>query len=208
MRRTADGLEFLLPADVRAQLDLATLVVCSTELPHPTQRHAETDLLYSLRTRSGGEALIYVLFEHQSSFDSTMPLRLLRYMVRIWEQWRDSHPEARLLPVIVPIVLHHGDAAWRAPPELAAMIDASPEMLEATRPWVPHFRFILDDLAALSLDALGASEASHLQARSPPDRGHAGRVLPSRTQKHLYPALDRAPYAPRGRHGTQYVICS
>jgi hypothetical protein len=42
------------------------------------------------------------------------------------------------------------------------MIDASPEMLESTRPWVPHFRFILDDLAALSLDALGSRGLSEV----------------------------------------------
>ena len=115
-----------------------------------------------MRTRAGGEALIYVLFEHQSSFDATMPFRLLRYMVRIWEQWREDHPVARLLPVIVPLVLHHGDAAWRAAPELTAMLDASPELLDATRPFVPHFRFILDDLAALSLDALSSRGLSEL----------------------------------------------
>ncbi len=121
-------LELVLPATVREQLDLSTLVVRPGSFSDPTQRHAETDLLFSVRTRSGGEALIYVLFEHQSSFDAAMPLRLLRYTVRIWEQWRESHPQARLLPVIVPIVLHHGDAAWRAAPELTAMLDANPEL--------------------------------------------------------------------------------
>ena|SRR5258706_8955784 len=43
---------------------------------------------------------------------------------------------------------------WQAAPELGTMLDASPELLEATRPFLPHFRFLLDDLAVLSLDAL------------------------------------------------------
>jgi len=155
-------IELVLPAAVREQLDLSTLVVRPGSFSDPTQPLAEADLLYAVRTRAGGEALIYVLFEHQSSFDATMPFRLLRYMVRIWEQWREDHPVARLLPVIVPIVLHHGDAAWRAAPELTAMLDASPELLDASRPFVPHFRFILDDLAALSLDALSSRGLSEL----------------------------------------------
>ena len=36
------------------------------------------------------------------------------------------------------------------------MLDASPELLEASRPFLPHFRFLLDDLAVLSLDALSS----------------------------------------------------
>ena len=142
----------MLPPDVRAQLDLATLVECSGTFIDPALQHSQADLLFSLRTSIGGEALVYVLFEHQSSFDPTMPFRLLRYMVRIWEDWQKRHPAAATLPVILPLVMHHGDTAWSAAPELASMLDASPAMLDATAPFVPHFRFILDDLAALSVE--------------------------------------------------------
>ena len=41
-------------------------------------------------------------------------------------------------------------------------IDASPALLEATRPFQPHFRFLLDDLALLSLEDLASRVASEL----------------------------------------------
>ena len=102
--------------------------------------------------------LLYVLVEHQSSFDPRMPLRLLRYVLGIWEQWEEKHPGAKLPPV-VPVVLHHGDDRWHAAPELASMLsmlDAGPELLAAVGPYQPLFRFILDDLSALSVEAVAA----------------------------------------------------
>jgi hypothetical protein len=47
-------------------------------------------------------------------------------------------------------------------PELASMLDASAELLEATRPFVPHFRFVLDDLAALSPAAVSSRSIAAL----------------------------------------------
>ncbi len=151
-------LELVLPAEVRAQLDLATLRVSQGSFVDEELRQAHTDLLYAVRSRTGRQALVYVLFEHQSSFDALMPLRLLRYIVRIWEQWLRDHPGSSTLPVVVPVVLHHGSGGWRAAPELAAMLDAGPELLEAARDYLPLFRFVLDDLGGVSLDSFSSAK--------------------------------------------------
>jgi predicted transposase YdaD len=71
-----------LPPEVQAHLDLATLKVCPGSFVDDELRDAHPDLLYTTHTRGGGEALVYVLLEYQSTFDARMPLRLLRYMVR------------------------------------------------------------------------------------------------------------------------------
>jgi hypothetical protein len=39
-------------------------------------------------------------------------------------------------------------------PEFETMFDAGPALLEAVRPFQPQFRFLLDDLAIVSLDEL------------------------------------------------------
>jgi predicted transposase/invertase (TIGR01784 family) len=148
-------LEFVLPPAVRTHLDLATLEVCPGSFVDDELRHAHTDLLYRTRTRSGAEVLVYVLFEHQSTFDPRMPLRLLRYVVGVWEAWEREHPGLKL-PVVIPVVLSHDPGGWLAPPEFASMLDASPDVLAAMRPYLPLFRFVLDDLEAVSLDALAA----------------------------------------------------
>jgi len=151
-------------ADVRRELDLATLEVCPGSFVDEELRHAHADLLYTTRTAEGREALVYVLFEHQSSFDARMPFRLLRYMVRIWERWLVEHPSSSTIPVVLPVVLHHGQAGWQAAPDLASMLDASPQLLEAARPYQPLFRFVLDDLADVAAESL-ASRALHAFGR-------------------------------------------
>ena len=65
-------------------------------------------------------------------------------------------PPPGKLPVVLPIVLHHDVDAWRAAPEFASVLDAGPELLAAVGPFQPLFRFVLDDLAPLSLEALSS----------------------------------------------------
>jgi|GEM_PF-2622265 len=107
------------------------------------------------------EGLVYVLAEHQSTFDRRMSLRLLRYLVRIWEAWERDHPGAPL-PVIIPVVLCHDPGGWREATELSSMLDASPELLSAVRAFVPLFRFVLDDLESHSLEALASRKLHDL----------------------------------------------
>jgi predicted transposase/invertase (TIGR01784 family) len=149
-------LEHMLPSALRAQLDLRELDVVPGSFVDEELRHAHADLLYRTRAARGGDALVYFLFEHQSSFDALMPLRLLRYVVRVWERWLADHPGSSSLPVVVPMLLHHGPNGWQAAPELASLLDAPPELLEAARPYLPLFRFLLDDLGATSLEELSS----------------------------------------------------
>jgi predicted transposase YdaD len=60
----------------------------------PELRETETDLLFTARLRTGRSLLLYVLLEHQSTVDRWMALRMLRYVVRQLEHWRQEHPES------------------------------------------------------------------------------------------------------------------
>jgi predicted transposase/invertase (TIGR01784 family) len=150
-------LELLLPDALLEYLDLATLVVRPGSFVDDELRHAHTDLLYVVRTHGGATALVYVLMEHQSTFDARMPLRLLRYMVRVWEAWEREHAGAKL-PIVIPVVLCHDPGGWRAAPAFASMLDASSELLAAVGPFQPLFRFVLDDLGSLPLEILASRE--------------------------------------------------
>jgi len=117
-------------------------------------RHA--DLLFSVAWRDGGEALVYLLFEHQSTSDDRMAFRLLRYLVRIWERWLAEHPRAERLPVIVPVVLYHGDQAWSAPLAFNALFDIPAAVRPALAPHLVQFTYLLDDLSEVPDDQLRA----------------------------------------------------
>ena len=107
----------------------------------------QTDLLYRVRLANGGQAYIYFLFEHKSYPDPLVALQLLRYMVRFWE--RQVKENDSLAPVI-PLVIYHGEKAWRGPTEFLALLDPP----EALRPYLPSFRYHLSDFSPLSDEAI------------------------------------------------------
>lgn len=67
----------------------------------------QTDLLFQMRLREGGEFLAYVLVEHKSAPDRLARLQLLRYMAQVLVRW---HRENKRLPLppVVPLLAHHG----------------------------------------------------------------------------------------------------
>lgn len=101
-------------------------------------RASETDLLFSARI-AGQEAMVYVLFEHQSTRDPRMMLRLLRYMSRIWESLTPRYPSPSKLPPILPVVLFQNAETWDIPASLAELLDIPPDHEQALRPFIPDF---------------------------------------------------------------------
>jgi predicted transposase/invertase (TIGR01784 family) len=83
------ALRAVVPAAVAETLDWPSLAPCAGNFVDPVLRERYTDVLFSVAWRGGGDALVYVLFEHQSTSDPWMAFRLLRYLVRIWSAgWR------------------------------------------------------------------------------------------------------------------------
>src|SRR5580698_8739293 len=115
---------------------------------HLAQHHS--DLLFSLRLKTGDPALAYVLLEHKSSPDSGTPLQLLRYIVRILAKWYDEH-ERLPLPVVLPLVAHQGPEVWTFS---TAFIDLFGSVPEPLRPYLVSFRHVLVDLPRIRDDAL------------------------------------------------------
>jgi predicted transposase YdaD len=76
----------VLPPELSCSFDWDTLSLLSGEFVDPQFAHLHSDLLFSVQLGSD-TACIYLLFEHQSRVDVGMPLRLLRYMTRIWERF-------------------------------------------------------------------------------------------------------------------------
>ena len=93
-------LRAVVPPVLAEALDWQTLTLRPGSFVDAALMHQHTDLLYSARWCNGGEALVYFLFEHQSTppTEGLMAFRLLRYQDRIWERWRVDHPKAKTLP--------------------------------------------------------------------------------------------------------------
>jgi len=141
-RRAAEVLRAVLPSQVVRRIDWSTLEHKSGSFIDDQMRGRHVDLLFSA-VIDGRTVQLYLLFEHQSTYDPTMARRLLRYMDRIWDAL--TPPDATQLPGILPIVLYHGEKPWSGAPEFHAMFDLPSECA----PFVPQFQFVLVDLTAL-----------------------------------------------------------
>jgi predicted transposase YdaD len=145
-RHAAGELRLVLPAALTARIDWQTLALEPGSFVDAELGERHCDLLYRAAV-DGRTALIYLLFEHQSEADPLMPLRLLRYVLRVWDRWLSSHKKAQKLPAVLSLVLHSGSRPWSAPSELLQLIDLDGELLQAAAPYLPGLRFLLDDLA-------------------------------------------------------------
>ena len=149
-------LRAILPPVLTEALDWQTLTLRPGSFVDAALTHQHTDLLYSVMWRDGTQALVYLLFEHQSTSptEGLMALRLLGYQDRIWQRWRTDHPKSKTLPMIIPIVMYHGVTPWSEPRAFDALLDVPPDLRPAVEPYLVRFTYVLHDLSKISDDDL------------------------------------------------------
>lgn len=158
----------LVPPALFAEMLTETVELVPGSFVDEELRQTHSDLLFQSSLRGGGEALIYLLFEHQTTLDRRMPLRMLGYMLRIWKKWESERSAAEIehYPMIVPLVLYQGEGEWTVRRSFHEML--SPELLalSGVKELVPDFRIIVDELSQLSDEVIlgRAGEAVQMAA--------------------------------------------
>jgi predicted transposase YdaD len=149
-------LRAIVPAVLAEALDWSTLTLRPDSLVDSALSRQYTDLQYSAKWRDGDEVLVCFLFEHQSTppTEGLMGLRLLGYQVRIWERLRLDRPNAKKLPMIIPIVMYHGEKLWPEPRSFDALLDVPDGIRPAVEPYLVRFAYLLHDLSRISDDEL------------------------------------------------------
>ena len=161
---TAAGfLSAYLPEALAAAIDWPALQLEAGSFIDSQFRHHESDLLFRAPV-SGSEVFIYCLFEHQTREDPWIALRLLRYMVCIWEVWLKKSP-GMPLPVILPVVLAQNDRAWKTLPAFSAMFDLPESLAGEMGPFIPDFLFRLVQLSEIPFDAIRGTPAGIMVLR-------------------------------------------
>ena len=160
----ASFLEARLPAPLRRALHWPTLKRHPDSFVTPDLRGAASDLLFEVSYAEPGADTaplwLYLLFEHQSTPDFWLRLRLLGYCCRIWERDRQVHKEARHLRPILPLVFYQGPTGWRPSRQFA---DLFPTAVRDW-PWLPRFEHLLFDQTQVSPEqAAGSVRARLLQ---------------------------------------------
>jgi len=134
-----------LPKKVVEKIDWRTLKISKETFVTSEMKDRFSDLLYMARMR-GNLIYIYILFEHQSTVDFWMGLRLLRYMLEIWELFREQNPDENKLPKIFPMVLYHGKNKWNVKTNFIDLFNDTDDFEK----YIPDFHYELNDLSSIS----------------------------------------------------------
>jgi len=106
-RALASELASVLPSAVVGCLDLDGLEIVPGSFSDADLRASHSDILARVPAASTGEVFVYVVFEHQSTPDPSMPWRMYCYLAQVWTRLKRDDPSPGS-PVVIPIVLHHG----------------------------------------------------------------------------------------------------
>jgi len=135
-----------LSADIVPHIDWSTLRVESGSQIDAEFSASSSDLLYTVRL-GGEDAYIYVLFEHQSTEDPWIALRLLSYMAGICKNHVRKAPAAGMrLPLILPLVLAQDNKPWKTSTRFADLVQAPESLAGAIQKHTPDFEFQLVEL--------------------------------------------------------------
>jgi len=127
------------------RVDFSTLQPYKSSFVSDRLRKRRSDVVW--RVRLHDEWLyVFIVLEFQSKPDTFMALRVLAYVVLLYQdivrKERDVRTGKQKLPPILPMVLFNGSETWRASTEVADLIQRVPGGLEG---YLPSFRYLLID---------------------------------------------------------------
>jgi predicted transposase YdaD len=193
----ASFLKTILPPRLVQRMDWDSLELLSGDFIDSHFRLSQSDLLFAVKI-DGRPARLLLLVEHQRSPERWMPLRLLRYQVRIWEDFIAKHPDAQALPVILPVVVAQNGTRWEMPEWFRDLVWPAGEVDEDLAQFVPDFTFRLIQLAELPYEQIGGT----------PDAVLTLRVLKAEQMGQLLgeEVWDRAVFAAVQRETMEWVL--
>ena len=162
-------LKGMLPSALGEAIDWPTLQREEATFLDETLAQRASDLLFTVEW-GGCPACLYCLFEHQRTSDPKMPLRLLRYMVRIWDRWEQEHPREDGLPLIFPVVLFQGKGGWKAPLDLRSLVRVPAKAGGDWEAFVPVFQYPVVDVADAAIHERFRGLAPAFHPRTPAQR--------------------------------------
>ncbi|MCP4405650.1 MAG: Rpn family recombination-promoting nuclease/putative transposase [bacterium] len=132
-----------LPADILEQIEPETLEYRKDSFVDRELQEYYSDLLFKIDLSDSSTAYLYILLEHKSYQDKGTACQLLRYIGNIWDMAKKNEEDTRY-PVVIPVVLYHGESGWRYGTSLQAVV-SYPDSF--TR-FLPDFEYVLCDASA------------------------------------------------------------
>lgn len=134
-------LQGFVDAEFIQDIDFSRIEKKNTSYITKTFKDRYTDLVIKLNMTGGKCAYLYILFEFQSTIDRLMPLRILNYMLLLYEdlikQKEISIDEP--LPPVFPVVLYTGTTTYNASTKIEDLIALPYKRLQRYVPTFEHY---------------------------------------------------------------------
>lgn len=129
VRVARDFFEHYLPQDIKELIDLEILTLSPNSYVDDELNNTACDVLYETQI-ANMPAFLYILAEHYSSAKPFIPLKNLHYIVRIWFDYIAQNPDAKTLPLIVPLVFYNGETPYIGARDVRELIHAPNDIID------------------------------------------------------------------------------
>ncbi|MEM9243568.1 MAG: Rpn family recombination-promoting nuclease/putative transposase [Pseudomonadota bacterium] len=116
-----DIFEQSLSEEVKQLIDFKEMHIEKDTFVDETYRYELSDLIYRVKLKNGGTGYIYLLCEHLSQAKPQMAFSLLSYQIKMMKAHLEKGYDK--LPLVFPIVLYHGKAAYKEPTDIYACFE-------------------------------------------------------------------------------------
>jgi len=127
-----------LPEEILDDMDFDSLEKLDGSFINEKLQETFSDIIYGVNIK-GREAYIALLLEHKSYKDKLTIFQVSRYIIDLWSRVIKSGKKE--LPIVIPIVVYHGQGKWNYQQDTKELIpgyDALPEYIKERLPVIKH----------------------------------------------------------------------
>jgi len=147
-----------LPAQVTNAIDFDSLKLENASFVTKNLKSYFSDLTYSAEFLNE-KGYIYLLFEHKSYKDELVSFQLLKYVIKLYDNYLKQNKGAKKLPVVIPILFYHGEKNLNIDNRFSYLFDSPPDFLLK---YIPDFEYVLVDVTKKSEEELKKIKAISL----------------------------------------------
>lgn len=136
-----DFLQRFVDEEFIKDIDFSRVEKKNTSYVAKTFKNKHADLVLKVNMINGKCAYLYLLFEFQSTVDKLMPMRILSYMLLLYEDLikQKEIPADEPLPPVFPLVLYTGTETYTAATKIEDLIAVPYKRLQKYVPSFEHY---------------------------------------------------------------------
>mgnify|MGYP000232194211 CR=1 FL=1 len=150
-----DFIQYYIPDEIKRHLDLSSIEIDMQGYISQEFKEFYSDVVASLTFLGRDQDLdMYFLFEHKSTPDRFARLQTLNYQVQKWMHMLKNQKLGKQLPIIVPVVIYHGESKWKYSLFFEDYFNLPSE---AFKDFIPKYRHILHDIHSMGDESFKTS---------------------------------------------------